>query len=69
LLVAFVNEEFGFGEQAVLQGTLQILKETWRLLRWELGQEFSAEEVEGVVPLVEVDEQEPEQRCLEIWVV
>ena len=69
LLVAFVNEEFGFGEQAMLQGTLQVLEETWRLLGGELGQEFSTEEVEGVVPLVEVDEQEPQKRCLEVWVV
>ena len=53
----------------MLQGTLQVLKETWRLLGGELTQEFSAEEVKGIVPLVEVDEQEPEQRCLVVWVV
>ena len=53
----------------MLQGTLQVLKETWRLLGGELTQEFSAEEVEGVVPLVQVDEQEPEQRSLVVWVI
>ena len=69
MLIAFANEEFGFGQQAMLQGTLQVLKETWRLLGGEVTQEFSAEEVEGIVPLVEVDEQEPEQCCLVVWVV
>jgi hypothetical protein len=52
LPVDFVNKEFGFAKQAMLEGTLQILKETLRLLSVDVGHEFSAEEVEGVIPLV-----------------
>jgi len=36
----------------MLEGTLQILKEGLRLLWVNMGHKFSAEEVEGVIPLV-----------------
>jgi hypothetical protein len=52
LPVDFVDKEFGFAKQAMLKGTLQILKEALRLLSVDLGHEFSAQEVEGVIPLV-----------------
>jgi hypothetical protein len=52
LLVDLADKEFGFAKQAMLKGTLQILKETLRLLSVDVGHEFSAQEVEGVVSLV-----------------
>ena len=52
LPVGFADKEFSFGKEAILKGTLQVFKESLGLISVDLGHEFSAEEVVGVVPLI-----------------